>query len=97
MPYALLSTAVHISVKVLHLSLALLQLLLIAGIILAAALTYHWVKRFSPEYESLLLKANFGVVICCALLSFFASFFLSLGLFLILVGSLVVLRMERIS
>ena len=97
MPDALFSTAVQISGNVLHLSLTLLQLLLVAGVILAAVLTYHWVKRFSPLYESLLLKANFGVVICCALLSFFAPLFLPLGLLLLLAGSLVVLRMERVS
>ena len=97
MPDALFSTPVQLSGNVLHLSLALLQLLLAAGVILAAALTYHWVKRFSPLYESLLLKANFGVVICCALLSFFAPLFLPLGLLLLLAGSLVVLRMERVS
>ncbi len=97
MPDAPFSTHIQLSGNVLHLSLALLQLLLAAGVILAAALTYHWVKRFSPLYESLLLKANFGVVICCALLSFFAPLFLPLGLLLLLGGSLVVLRMERVS
>ena len=96
-PDAPFSTPIQLSGNVLHLSLALLQLLLAAGVILAAALTYHWVKRFSPLYESLLLKANFGVVICCALLSFFAPLFLPLGLLLLLAGSLVVLRMERVS
>ena len=95
-PDAPFSTPVHLSGNVLHMSMALLQLLLTAGIILAAALAYYWVKRFSALHETLLLKANFVVVICCALLSVFAPFFLPLGLFLLLAGSMVVSQMERL-